>query len=58
MEICQANIDRLKKSAKEMDDFRKKLIDGEDTLKYFKEIMHLSGCIGLMESIIETSERK
>jgi hypothetical protein len=58
MEIHEPLISRLKESAKEMDNFRKKLIDNGDVVKYYHEVMQLAGCAGRIEAVIEISEKK
>jgi hypothetical protein len=58
MQLAQPVINKLKKSLTEMRTFREKMFANHDSFKYNKELLELSGLMGLIEAIIEISEKK
>jgi len=57
MQIATPLIINLKEYLTEMNNFREKVFTNNDSFKYNKELIELSGLMGLMEAIIEISEK-
>ncbi len=58
MQIAPPLINSLKKSLTKMHLLREKIFANNDSFKYDKELLELSGLMGLMEAIIQISEKK
>jgi hypothetical protein len=56
MQLSQPEIDNLKTSIKEMMEFRDKLFENNDQVKYVHEIMSLMDLVGRAEYIVEIAE--
>jgi len=57
MQIAPPLIKKLKESVSEMHNFREKVFTNNDSFKYDRELLELSGLMGLIDAIIEISEK-